>query len=59
LDNQGRETAMAGRADKSKGRIKEAMGALTENRWLKERGRDDRAKGSLKKHFGKARRKLR
>jgi uncharacterized protein YjbJ (UPF0337 family) len=50
---------MAGRADKSKGRIKEALGALSENRWLKERGRDDQAKGSLKKHFGKARRKLR
>jgi uncharacterized protein YjbJ (UPF0337 family) len=50
---------MAGRSDKAKGRIKEAMGALTENRWLKERGRDDRAKGSFKKGFGRARRKLR
>jgi uncharacterized protein YjbJ (UPF0337 family) len=50
---------IAGRSDKGKGRIKEAMGALTENRRLKERGRDDRAKGSLKKGFSKVRRKLR
>ena len=50
---------MGGRADKARGRIKEAAGALSGNKWLKEKGRDDAAKGSVKKGFGKAKRKLR
>jgi len=54
-----READMGGRADKARGRIKEAAGALSGNKWLKEKGRDDAAKGSVKKGFGKAKRKLR
>jgi uncharacterized protein YjbJ (UPF0337 family) len=34
--------------DKAKGRIKEAAGALTGNQRLKNEGRDDQAKGSVK-----------
>ena len=34
--------------DKPKGRVKEAAGALTGNRRLKNRGRADQAKGSVK-----------
>ena len=34
--------------DKAKGRVKEAAGALTGNRRLKNEGRVDQAKGSVK-----------
>jgi uncharacterized protein YjbJ (UPF0337 family) len=34
--------------DKAKGRVKEAAGALTGNRRLKNKGRVDQAKGSVK-----------
>jgi uncharacterized protein YjbJ (UPF0337 family) len=34
--------------DKAKGRVKEAVGALTGDRRLKNRGRADQAKGSVK-----------
>ena len=34
--------------DKSKGRVKEAAGALTGDRGLKNEGRGDQAKGSVK-----------
>lgn len=34
--------------DKAKGRVKEAAGALTGNQHLKNEGRDDQAKSSLK-----------
>ncbi|MEA2210692.1 MAG: CsbD-like [Solirubrobacteraceae bacterium] len=34
--------------DKTKGRVKKAMGALTGNRRLKNEGRADHAKGSAK-----------
>jgi uncharacterized protein YjbJ (UPF0337 family) len=34
--------------DKAKGRVKEAMGALTASRRLKNEGRADHAKGSAK-----------
>jgi len=34
--------------DKAKGRVKEATGALTGNRRLKNEGRADHAKGSVK-----------
>jgi uncharacterized protein YjbJ (UPF0337 family) len=34
--------------DKAKGRLKEAAGALTGNKRLKEEGRVDQAKGSVK-----------
>jgi len=34
--------------DKAKGRVKEAVGALTGNQRLKDEGRVDQAKGSVK-----------
>jgi uncharacterized protein YjbJ (UPF0337 family) len=39
--------------DKAKGRVKEAAGALTGDRHLKNEGRVDRAKGSAKKAVDK------
>jgi uncharacterized protein YjbJ (UPF0337 family) len=39
--------------DKAKGRVKEAAGALTGNRHLKNEGRVDQAKGSAKKAVDK------
>jgi uncharacterized protein YjbJ (UPF0337 family) len=39
--------------DKAKGRVKEAAGALTGDRALKNEGRADQAKGSLKKAVDK------
>ena len=40
--------------DKAKGRVKEAAGALTGDRHLKNKGRADQAKGSVKNAVGKA-----
>ena len=40
--------------DKGKGRVKEAAGALTGDRRLKNKGRADQAKGSVKNAVGKA-----
>ena len=40
--------------DKAKGRLKEAAGALTGNRRLKNEGRIDHAKGSAKNAIDKA-----
>jgi uncharacterized protein YjbJ (UPF0337 family) len=39
--------------DKAKGRVKEAAGALTGDRGLKNEGRTDQAKGSVKKAVDK------
>ena len=39
--------------DKAKGRVKEAAGALTGDQGLKNEGRADQAKGSLKKAVDK------
>ncbi len=39
--------------DKAKGRVKEAAGALTGDRHLKNEGRADQAKGSAKKAVDK------
>jgi uncharacterized protein YjbJ (UPF0337 family) len=39
--------------DKAKGRVKEAAGALTGNRRLKNEGRGDQAKGSAKNAVNK------
>jgi len=40
--------------DKAKGRVKEAAGALTGDRHLKNKGRADQAKGSVKNAVDKA-----
>ena len=42
-----------GNIDKAKGRAKEAAGALTGDRHLKNKGRVDQAKGSAKKAVDK------
>jgi uncharacterized protein YjbJ (UPF0337 family) len=42
-----------GNIDKAKGRVKEAAGALTGDRQLKNKGRVDQAKGSAKKTVDK------
>jgi uncharacterized protein YjbJ (UPF0337 family) len=43
-----------GSADKAKGRTKEAVGALTDDKSLKNEGKVDRATGGLKDKAGKA-----
>ena len=43
-----------GRADEVKGRVKEALGDLTDNDQLKQEGRVDRAKGQVKDVVDKA-----
>ena len=45
---------MAGQADKAKGRTKEAAGALSGDRSLKNEGKVDRASGSVKDKVSKA-----
>ncbi len=40
--------------DETKGRMKEAAGALTDNPTLKRKGQDDRIKGKAKKHVDRA-----
>ena len=42
-----------GNIDEAKGRVKEAAGALTADRHLKNKGRVDQAKGSAKKAVDK------
>ena len=45
---------MAGEADKMKGRVKEAAGALTDDKKLKREGKMDQAAGKVKNAVGKA-----
>jgi uncharacterized protein YjbJ (UPF0337 family) len=40
---------MSGTSDKIKGRMKEAVGAVTDNQRLKDEGRKDQAVGKVKK----------
>jgi len=46
-----------GKKDSFKGRVKEATGALLDDRELQEQGADERAGGEAQEAFGKARRK--
>jgi uncharacterized protein YjbJ (UPF0337 family) len=39
---------MSGTSDKIKGRVKEAVGALTDDQRLKDEGREDQATGKVK-----------
>ena len=50
---------MAGRTKRAKGRVKESLGAVADNKRLKDKGRVDQAKGSTKKRADKAVDKLR
>ena len=45
---------MSGTTDKVKGRVKEAVGALTNDQDLKNKGKLDQASGALKDGIGKA-----
>ena len=49
---------MSGRTDRAKGRAKEALGAAADHKRLKDKGRVDQAKGSVKKRTAKAKRKV-
>ena len=40
---------MSGTTDKIKGRVKEAVGVMTDNQRLKDEGRTDQATGKVKK----------
>jgi uncharacterized protein YjbJ (UPF0337 family) len=42
------------KADRAKGRLKEAWGGLTDNKRLKDKGRADTATGTVKKKTGRA-----
>jgi uncharacterized protein YjbJ (UPF0337 family) len=44
---------MSGTSDKIKGRVKEAAGALTNNKKLKNEGKIDQAAGKVKSAVGK------
>lgn len=44
---------MNGTTDKAKGRVEEAVGVLTNDKKLKNRGKVDRAAGSVKDVIGK------
>jgi uncharacterized protein YjbJ (UPF0337 family) len=43
-----------GEVDKAKGRVKDAGGALTDDKSLRAEGKVDKASGSVKKTVGKA-----
>jgi len=49
-----RSTAMSGKTDQVKGRIKEAAGVLTDNERLKRKGRLDQVVGKVKETAEKA-----
>jgi uncharacterized protein YjbJ (UPF0337 family) len=49
---------MAGRAQRAKGRLMEAFGALSDNKKAKDRGRLDQVMGSGRKKTRKAKRKV-
>ena len=46
--------SVEGKMDKGKGRVKEAVGDLTDNKSLKNEGRADKAGGSVKEKAGQA-----
>lgn len=49
---------MSGRTQRAKGRVKEATGALADDKGMKDRGRMDQAAGTVRKKVGKAARKV-
>jgi uncharacterized protein YjbJ (UPF0337 family) len=55
LSNEhGEENSMGGKTDRAKGRVKEGVGGLTDNKRLKGKGRADSATGTAKKKAGRA-----
>ncbi|HET8623172.1 MAG TPA: CsbD family protein [Gemmatimonadales bacterium] len=57
-DTRGAERSIRGKANKVKGRMKDAAGALTGDPNLQAEGKWDQAKGNLQDALGKAERKL-
>jgi uncharacterized protein YjbJ (UPF0337 family) len=49
---------LSGRAKKTKGKMKQAAGDLTDNDRLRDEGIADEAEGSVQEGFGRARRKV-
>jgi uncharacterized protein YjbJ (UPF0337 family) len=45
---------MGAKADRTKGRLEEGVGGLTDNKRLKDKGRADSAAGTAKKKAGRA-----
>jgi uncharacterized protein YjbJ (UPF0337 family) len=45
---------MGAKTDRAKGRMKEGVGGVTDNKRLKDKGRADSAAGTAKKKAGKA-----
>ena len=58
LKKEGFKDSLEGKADKAKGRIKDAAGGLTGDDDLQIRGKIDELKGKVKDAFGKAERKI-
>lgn len=58
LRDQGYQDSAEGKADKFKGRIKDAAGGLTGDSSLQAEGKIDKMKGSVKDSLGKVERKL-
>lgn len=49
---------MSGKTRRAKGRVKESVGALTDDKELKDKGRVDQAVGTAKKKAGAAAKKV-
>lgn len=58
LRDQGYQDSAQGKADKFKGRIKDAVGGLTGDSSLQAKGKIDKMKGSVEDALGKVERKL-
>ena len=58
LRDRGSQDSAEGKADKFKGRIKDAAGGLTNDSSLQAEGKIDKMKGSVKDSMGKVERKL-
>jgi uncharacterized protein YjbJ (UPF0337 family) len=52
------QNELQGKTENVKGRVKEAVGALTGNKDLESEGADERAQGAAREQIGKASRKL-
>lgn len=58
LTQDGIDNSVAGKTDKAKGHIKDAVGGLTGDSSLQAEGKIDQAKGKVKDTFGKAEREI-
>jgi uncharacterized protein YjbJ (UPF0337 family) len=58
LEDTMNKDELDGKADQIKGRVKQGIGALTDNDRLKDEGVADEASGEVQEGFGKARRKV-